>query len=158
MCRRAAGGAAPSWHGSRANEGVVKIDGRCHCGLVTYVTEVAPETATICHCTDCQTLSGTAFRTSVVAERANFRLMSGELRTYVKVGDSGRRRAQTFCPICGSPIYSTSADDPTSGYNIRIGTIRQRNQLIPRAQIWCRSAQPWVTDLRDVPGEETESL
>ena len=135
----------------------MKIDGRCHCGLVTYSAEVTPETATICHCTDCQTLSGTAFRTSVVAQQKTFQLLSGELKTYVKVGDSGIRRAQTFCPTCGSPTYSSSADDQTSGYNIRIGTIRQRNHLLPRAQIWCRSAQPWVSDLRAIPAEETES-
>ena len=134
----------------------MKIDGRCHCGLVTYAAEVDPETATICHCTDCQALSGTAFRTSVVAERRDFRLLSGALKTYVKVGDSGRRRAQTFCPTCGSPIYSASADDQTSGYYLRIGTIRQRDRLAPRAQIWCRSAQPWLGKLDQVPGEETE--
>ena len=134
----------------------MKIDGRCHCGLVTYEAEVAPETATICHCADCQTLSGTAFRTSVVAEPGNFRLLSGELKTYVKVADSGRRRAQTFCPTCGSPIYSASPDDQGSGYNLRIGTIRQRDRLAPRAQIWCRSAQRWVTGLDEIPGEETE--
>jgi hypothetical protein len=135
----------------------VKIDGNCHCGLVTFSAEITSETATICHCTDCQTLSGTAFRTSVVAERTTFQLLSGALKTYVKVGDSGRRRAQTFCPTCGSPIYSSSADDQTSGYNLRIGTIRQRNHIMPRAQIWCRSAQPWVTDLSGIPAEETES-
>jgi hypothetical protein len=135
----------------------VKIDGRCHCGLITYEAEVAPESATICHCRDCQTLSGSAFRTSVVAEPGNFRLVSGELKTYVKVGDSGRQRAQTFCATCGSPIYSRSAEDQTHGYNVRIGTIRQRDQLVPRAQIWCRSAQPWITGLRDIPGEETQS-
>jgi hypothetical protein len=135
----------------------VRIDGRCHCGLITYEAEVTPETATICHCTDCQVLSGTAFRTSVVARPGNFQLLSGELKTYVKVGDSGRRRAQTFCPNCGSPIYSTSADDRPTGYNIRIGTIRQREQFVPRAQIWCRSAQPWITGLKDIPGEERES-
>jgi hypothetical protein len=135
----------------------VRIDGRCHCGFINYEAEVIPESASICHCTDCQLLSGTAFRTSVVADAGNFRLLSGELTTYVKVGDSGRRRAQTFCPTCGSPIYSTSADDRRSGYNIRIGTISQRDQLVPRAQIWCRSAQPWITCLKDIPGEETET-
>lgn len=131
----------------------MKIDGRCHCGLITYEAEVAPESATICHCTDCQTLSGAAFRTSVLAEPGNFRLMSGELKTYVKVGDSGRKRAQTFCPTCGSPIYSTSADDQTHGYNVRLGTVRQREQLVPRAQIWYRSARARIRGLKDIPAE-----
>jgi hypothetical protein len=43
------------------------IDGACHCGKITYEAEVDPEAVGICHCTDCQTLSGTAFRTVVMA-------------------------------------------------------------------------------------------
>jgi hypothetical protein len=43
----------------------VKIDGGCHCGFITYEGEADPETATICHCADCQQLSGSAFRTAV---------------------------------------------------------------------------------------------
>ena len=135
----------------------MKIDGRCHCGFITYDAEVSADSVTICHCTDCQTLSGTAFRTSVVAGPGNFRLRSGELRTYVKVGESGAKRVQTFCPNCGSPIYSTSEGDQPKPYNIRVGTITQRDQLVPRAQIWCRSAQPWVMNLKDIPGEHKES-
>ncbi len=41
----------------------MRIDGQCHCGGITYEAEVDPATARICHCTDCQVLSGTAFRT-----------------------------------------------------------------------------------------------
>jgi hypothetical protein len=40
----------------------MKIDGRCCCGNITFAAEVDPATAVICHCTDCQTLSGSAFR------------------------------------------------------------------------------------------------
>ena len=45
----------------------MKIDGGCHCGYITYSAEIDPEDVGICHCTDCQTLTGTAFRTSVRA-------------------------------------------------------------------------------------------
>jgi hypothetical protein len=36
----------------------MKIDGRCHCGYITYEAEIDPEKVMICHCADCQTLSG----------------------------------------------------------------------------------------------------
>jgi len=32
----------------------MRIDGRCHCGFITYEAEIDPEMALICHCTDCQ--------------------------------------------------------------------------------------------------------
>ena len=36
-------------------------------------------------------------------------------------------------------------------YNLRTGTIRQREALVPRSQIWFRSAQSWLDDLPSVP-------
>jgi hypothetical protein len=47
----------------------MKIDGRCHCGQITYEAEVEPNAMFICHCTDCQTLTGTAYRAVVTAPR-----------------------------------------------------------------------------------------
>ena len=40
----------------------MKIDGECLCGDVAYEAEIDPENVGLCHCTDCQTLSGSAFR------------------------------------------------------------------------------------------------
>ena len=40
----------------------MKIDGTCHCGNITYQAEIDPEQVYICHCTDCQSICGTAFR------------------------------------------------------------------------------------------------
>src|SRR5262245_6561063 len=103
----------------------MKVDGACHCGFVAYEAEVDPEDTSICHCTDCQTLTGSPFRVSVRAERAKFRLLSGEPAIYVKTGDSGAKRAQAFCPKCGTPIYATAFGDPTAPVNLRVGAIRQ---------------------------------
>jgi hypothetical protein len=30
----------------------MKIDGRCHCGEITFEAEVDPDALRICHCTD----------------------------------------------------------------------------------------------------------
>ena len=43
----------------------MKVDGGCHCGRITFEAEVDPAKVLICHCTDCQSLSGSAFRTVV---------------------------------------------------------------------------------------------
>ena len=52
----------------------MKIDGACHCGNITYSAEIDPENVGLCHCTDCQTFSGSAFRTSVRANKEAFHL------------------------------------------------------------------------------------
>ena len=87
----------------------MKIDGQCHCGAIAYSADVDPEKAAICHCTDCQCFSGAPFRASVPARIDDFRLLSGSPKIYVKIADSGARRAQAFCGECGAPIYASDA-------------------------------------------------
>ena len=128
----------------------MKIDGGCHCGHVTYEAEVETEKVMICHCTDCQTLSGSAFRTSVPAREGSFKLRSGDLKIYVKIAESGRRRAQAFCPECGTQISASPAGPEPKVHNIRVGTVRQRDQLVPKRQNWFRSARSWVTSIDSI--------
>jgi hypothetical protein len=127
----------------------MKIDGRCHCGFITFEAEADPENVAVCHCTDCQSLSGSAFRT-VIRVGDTFRLLSGEPTVYVKTAESGNKRAQAFCPRCGSPIYATSVGEGPKAYGVRAGTVRQRDQFIPKVQIWSRSRQKWAADLASV--------
>ncbi len=134
----------------------MKIDGGCHCGYITYEAEVDPDEVFICHCTDCQTLSGSAYRTVAFAAEASFELLGAEPKTYIKIADSGNERAQTFCPECGSPIYATSVGDGPKVLGIRVGTARQRAELRPSKQYWCRSARDWVADLGAVRKIENE--
>ncbi len=126
----------------------MKIDGRCHCGAISYEAEIDPAKTAICNCTDCQSLSGSAFRTILPVAESAFKLLSGTPKTYVKTGDSGNRREQTFCGECGSPLYAAAADSKESRVlNLRVGTIRQRAELIPRKQYWHRSALSWLAGL-----------
>ncbi len=134
----------------------MKIDGGCHCGDITYEAEIDPGNVGICHCTDCQALSGTAFRTIVLVPDDAFTLLSGEPKIYVKTADSGAKREQAFCPECGSAIYATAVGDGPKVYNIRLGTARQRGELPPKIQYWFRSAQPWLSDLASVARIEKE--
>jgi hypothetical protein len=136
----------------------MKIDGACHCGFITIEGEADPEKVAICHCTDCQTSTGTAFRISVPVPGATFK-MTGQPATYLKTtADSGKPRLQAFCPRCGTPIYSTTPGDGVQpSYTVRVGMLHQRDQLPPKKQIWWRSARPWVTGLGSVPKAEKQT-
>jgi hypothetical protein len=122
----------------------MKIDGACPCGAIKYEAEIDPGGVGICHCTDCQTLTGTAFRVTVGAKESDLRFTSGTPKIYVKTGSSGAKRAQGFCGDCGSPLFATSVGDGPKVYGLRVGTIRQRDELKPSRQVWRRSALPWV--------------
>lgn len=132
----------------------MKIDGQCHCGAISYEAELDPQKVGICNCTDCQSLSGTVFRTVGMVAGEDFRLLAGTPKEYVKKGDSGNDRIQAFCGNCGSAIYATAVGDDPKIYNIRLGTSRQRNELVPKFQLWSRSAMSWLDQLGDIPGTE----
>ena len=129
----------------------MKVEGSCHCGAITYEAEVAPGTVNICHCRDCQTLTGTAFRTSISAPASSFRILSGTPRQYLKTADSGIQRIHAFCETCGAPVYSCAVDNPTR-YSLRLGALRQRNDLgRPARQIWTSRRLSWVPPIDGVP-------
>ncbi|HEX3949087.1 MAG TPA: GFA family protein [Steroidobacteraceae bacterium] len=131
----------------------MKVDGRCHCGQIRYEAQIDADKASVCHCTDCQTLTGTAYRVSVPASAANLVFLSGTPKIYVKTAESGNRRAQAFCGDCGTPLYSADAEDPQI-YFLRVGSLSQRAALPPKRQIWCRSALPWASDIRNLERSE----
>jgi hypothetical protein len=128
----------------------MRIDGGCHCGYLAYEAEIDPARVRVCHCTDCQVFSGSAYSTFVPVAREAFRLVAGEPAIYVKTAESGNRRAQAFCPRCGTRIHACAETDP-QWFNVRVGTVRQRAALRPQAQAWCRSALPWAMDLGTLP-------
>jgi Glutathione-dependent formaldehyde-activating enzyme len=70
----------------------MRIDGSCHCGDIRIEGDADPEKTTICHCTDCQAGTGSAFRVSVPVPGGNFRMV-GQPTTYLKTtAESGKPR------------------------------------------------------------------
>ena len=126
----------------------MKIDGRCHCGAVTYEATVDPERVIICHCTDCQTISGAPYRANVPVTKENFSL-KGEPKIYVKTGGSGKQVATAFCGECGAAMYSMGLEG--DWFNLRLGAVRQRAELLPKLQGFCGSAMPWAFDISQIP-------
>lgn len=136
----------------------MKIDGGCHCGALSFRAEVNPDNVILCHCTDCQTISGAPYRVNVPVLMTKFDL-TGEPKRYVKTGDSGAEVVTTFCETCGSALYSARGERPDFVF-LRVGAVNQRSELPPKAQGFCSSAMPWAMDLsgvRQLPPSRTAS-
>ncbi len=125
----------------------MQIDGQCHCGAIKYRADVDPKGAYVCHCTDCQAISGGTFRWAVPVAEADFKLISGTPKTYVKTGASGQPNHQLFCGDCAAPLYAMTPMASPMVYRLRLGTARQRDKLVPKVQYWHGSGQPWACDL-----------
>ena len=134
----------------------MKVDGSCMCGYLSFEADIDPERVMICHCTDCQKTAG-AYRTGVLVDVDKFHLLSGTPKVHVKTAESGSRRALSFCPECGTEIHGAHTTNPRT-YSLRLGTVRQHAELVPRLQIWARSAMPWTFDLNAIPRVETQPV
>ena len=132
----------------------MKVHGRCHCGAITYEADVEPGSVSVCHCLDCQMLTGSAFRANIVAPAERFRILTGEPRKHVKVADSGTRRVHAFCGTCGAPVYSAAPDNPKT-YSLRLGALSEKEALgRPARQIWTKRRLPWIGPVQGVPEVE----
>lgn len=123
--------------------------GGCACGAVRYKVLAKPISVHACHCTDCQTLSGSAFGLSMVLNRSDIEVTQGE----VQINDftaSKNRMHRHHCATCGVAIWFSSP-----GYEgiiaIKPGTLDDTSGLRPIAHMWYRSAQPWLVIVDDVP-------
>lgn len=132
------------------------VTGRCHCGAVSLSAEVHPARVFVCHCVDCQVLTGSAFRVVAPVVPGSLQVQ-GTVKGYARTADSGAVRWQFFCPECGTPLYA-GAQDGAGMVTVRVGVLAERDQLPPTAQLWRRSAQPWVGSLGDVPACECQEL
>ena len=132
----------------------MKVQGRCHCGAITYEAEVQPGTVNVCHCLDCQMLTGSAFRANIVAPAAGFRILSGQPRRYTKTADSGAKRVHAFCGNCGAPVYSCAVENPQT-YSLRLGALSEKEALgKPARQIWTKRRLSWIPKVAGVPDIE----
>lgn len=129
----------------------MRVDGSCHCGDISYEAEIDPYAVQICHCRDCQTLTGSAFRVAVPAAPENFRLISGTPNIYLKIADSGSKRNHAFCGKCGAPVFRMPTDN-NPNYALRVGGLNQSAELEkPVRQIWVKRRLPWVTRIDEIP-------
>jgi len=80
------------------------LTGGCQCGALRYAIAAEPLSVYLCHCTDCQKQTGSAFGMSVLVPREALIYTSAHPMTWEKTADSGRKMDGEFCATCGVRI------------------------------------------------------
>jgi hypothetical protein len=104
--------------------------GGCLCGNVRIVASGLPYRVGVCHCLDCRKHSGALFDAFAVFPRAGVTI-EGETREY-----DGR----SFCPRCGSSVFSRSADE----IEVHLGSLDAPDQLTPSYELWTVRRESWL--------------
>jgi hypothetical protein len=117
------------------------ITGRCFCGAVRFQFDRPPIRTSACWCRDCQYLSAGNASINAIFATAGFE-RTGEISTYVSTADSGSTMRRSFCPKCGTPLFSESTDRPDVMV-VRGGALDDPELARPARFIWTASAPSW---------------
>lgn len=126
------------------------INGNCLCGAIHYSSQLAPLSVAVCHCSDCQKQSGSAFSVNLLVPAEGFAVEGPSLGCYTKAGGSGLPVKRYFCAGCGSALYSEVATMP-GVLAVKAGTLNDPASATPNLHLWCSAAQPWVVIDRTLP-------
>jgi hypothetical protein len=135
-------------------EETMDLVGGCVCGFARYKVSGRPLSIHACHCTDCQTLSGSAFGLSMVLNQADIELTHGELGIN-KFSATSKPMHRHHCLKCGTAIWFSSPDH-TGIVALKPGTLDDTSALRPLAHVWYRSAQPWLDVGSEIPVYQTQ--
>ncbi|MBW2312689.1 MAG: GFA family protein [Deltaproteobacteria bacterium] len=122
----------------------IAVPGRCRCGRVTFMLHEEPLSFYLCHCTDCQAESGSAFGQSMHVRRKAIDSVDGVVQEHAYEGPSGVRNILTHCAECMTIIWGGRPDMPQV-VGLNAGSLKDIAGLMPHGNMWTRSARPWVT-------------
>ncbi len=122
------------------------LAGGCQCGAVRYRVTGRPVVFYLCHCSECQRHTSSAFGESLRIRREDF-AVEGALAVTRRTAESGAVREGWFCPACGVRIWHGSTG--SAEVNVKAGTLDDTSWLVPAGHIWTRSKQPFVAIAAD---------
>ena len=121
-----------------------KAEGGCVCGAVRYRVESAPMSVHCCHCTSCQTETGSAFAMNLLIEADRVALLSGAPKCVMTPSESGKGQQIWRCPECQVAVWSNYGGAGQKVRFVRVGTLDDPKAVTPDIHIYTRSKLPWV--------------
>lgn len=125
--------------------------GACLCRAVEYLLLEDPLTVYACHCSDCQSQTGTSFSLSMIMKRESLEITRGHLEYFSVELEDGREKGAHWCERCRTQIWGPSRG---AGLVMLIpGTLDNTSWVVPAGHIWTSSAQPWI----EIPSDRVSS-
>jgi hypothetical protein len=118
---------------------VEKLTGECACGSVRYELSEDPIFQLVCHCTDCQKASGSAFSEVLIVAADRLSIRGREPKFYSVKAASGRTMSRGFCENCGSPLMIRRPETPQVAF-LQAGSLDDPSVFKPAAEVFtCRA-------------------
>jgi len=121
----------------------IHVSARCRCGRAGFVLREEPISFYLCHCTQCQAESGSAFGQTMQVRAEAIDSAEGPLREQTLHGPEGRRIVMTGCAECLTSLWGGNVQIPQI-VGVNAGSLEDTAGLEPYGNMWTRSARPWV--------------
>jgi len=108
----------------------VHYRGGCLCGAVRVEISAEPFRVGVCHCLDCRKHHGAVFHAFAVFPAGAVSI----------AGTTADYRGRHFCPVCGSSLFSRSADE----IEIPAGALDTPSQVRPTYELWVCRREDWL--------------
>lgn len=130
------------------------FEGGCACGGVRYRMTDAPMVVHCCHCTACQTETGSAFVLNALIEADRVAVLAGAPEPVMTPSESGLGQQIWRCPDCRVALWSNYGGASDILRFVRVGTLDRPARLPPDVHIYTRSKLPWVALPEGAPAFE----
>jgi hypothetical protein len=114
----------------------------CSCGQLSVSVIGEPQIVSACHCTDCQTRTGSAFGISAFFADSQVIANTGESKEYLTTSDAKRSLKRHFCPNCGTTVFWRAEMLPNM-LGIAAGCFLDKDFPEPTVSVWNQSKLEW---------------
>lgn len=119
------------------------FEGQCQCGQVSYRLTGESVACFVCHCSECQRQSASAFGMALWLRNFHKDVVGRDLGVWVRTTPSDKRLVCEFCRECGTRMFHQMSDQDDT-LSVKPGTLNTTVGLEPVAHIWTSRAQSWV--------------
>jgi hypothetical protein len=122
------------------------LTGGCGCGAVRFALSEPPRSAAYCHCTRCQSRTGTAAQASARVTPGTVTITEGA--EHVRDWTLADGLAKSFCGLCGSHLFARTRDTGVITV-VRMSAFDGDPGVRPMAHLFVAYAAPW----EPIPGD-----
>lgn len=122
----------------------MKYLGGCTCKEIQYELTARPMFVHCCHCSWCQTESGSAFALNALIEANHVKLTKGSPEIVATPSNSGKGQDISRCPSCHTAVWSNYGAAKEAVCFVRVGTLENPDACPPDIHIFTSTKQQWL--------------
>ena len=119
------------------------LDGGCLCGSVLYKVKDEFSTFHLCHCSQCQKITGSAYASNVFTHPDNIKWLEGK-DLLIRYEDPNRDFSNAFCKKCGSGLPFLTKNGKQ--LIVPAGTLEEQPTIKPQDNIFWPEHISWLEE------------